>query len=131
MRALTRIVLWGLLFCFPLGATAQQRDKSVEIGVGLICNSEAQVQRYLALHSPDRSPDLAIQVVNTEAHDPTACSLASIAFVRGNESGAVQVTGGVMKIMRITVVAAQTPLGWQPVTGLVQFTAIFEKLDEA
>jgi hypothetical protein len=36
-----------------------------------------------------------------------------------------------MKITQITILAAQTPFGWQRVTGLVQFTAIFEKLDEA
>jgi hypothetical protein len=39
--------------------------------------------------------------------------------------------GGQMKITEIRILAAQTPLGWQRVTGLVQYTAIFEKLDEA
>jgi hypothetical protein len=124
-----------LLFYFPVGASAIAQTKpaepSVEVGVGLICNSEQQVQRYLALHTKDESPERAIQHVNTEAADPNACSMAAIAFTRGKEGAAVPAPGGQMKIMEIKILAAQTPFGWQPVTGLVQYTAIFEKLDEA
>ena len=136
MTVLSRVVMWGLLFCFPLGANAVEQNqsepkKSIEVGIGLICNSEEQVHRYLALHVKDDSPEKAIQVINTEVHDPNACSLAAIAFVRGKEGAVVPAPGGRMKIMEIKIVAAQTPFGWQPVTGLVQYTAIFEKLDEA
>jgi hypothetical protein len=135
MRLVTRAVMWGLLFCFPVGANALEQpkpgDPSVEVGIGLICNSEQQVQRYLSLHVKDQSPEAAIQRVNTEASDPNACSMAAIAFTRGKERAAVPAPGGQMKIMEIKIVAAQTPFGWQPVTGLVQYTAIFEKLDEA
>ena len=137
MRLLTRVVMWGLLFCFPVGANALEQNKSdepvnsVEVGVGLICNSEQQVQRYLALYVKDQSPEAAIQLVNTEAADPNACSMAAIAFTRGKEGAAVPAPGGQMKITQIKILAAQTPFGWQPVTGLVQYTAIFEKLDEA
>lgn len=135
MRTLSRVVMWSLLLCFPLGAGAAEptkpADKSVEVGVGLICNSEQQVQRYLSLHVKDAEPESAIQAVNTEARDPNACSMAAIAFTRGKEGPSVPAPGGQMKITHITIVAAQTPFGWQPVTGLVQYTAIFEKLDEA
>ncbi len=135
MRLFTRAVTWGLLFCFPAGAHAIEQtrpaDPSVEVGVGLICNSEQLVQRYLSLHVKNRSPEDAIQSVNTEASDPNACSMAAIAFTRGKVGAAVPAPGGRMKIMEIKILAAQTPFGWQPVTGLVQYTAIFEKLDEA
>jgi hypothetical protein len=130
MKVLARVAMWGLLFCFPVAATANEQ-KSVEVGVGLICNSEAQVQRYLALHVKDAPPDAAIQLVNTEAQDPNACSMAAIAFIRGKEGASVAAPGGQMKITEIMILAAQTPFGWQRVTGLVQYTAIFEKLDEA
>ena len=129
MSILARVVLWALLFCFPVAANAQQ--PSLEMGVGLICNSEEQVQRYLALHKPDQPPASALQLVNDEAQDPNTCSLSAIAFIRGNEGPSVLVTGGRMKITQIVVVAAQTPLGWQRVPDFVQYTAIFEKLEEA
>jgi hypothetical protein len=131
MRLLSRVMMWGLLFCFPVGATAAEREPSLEVGVGLICNSAQQVERFLSIHVTEKSPQEAIQLVNTEVNDPNACSLAAIAFVRGKESAAVPAPGGVMKVMEITIVAAQTPYGWQRLSGLVQFTAIFEKLDEA
>ena len=131
MKLITRAVMWGLLFCFPVGATANEQQPAVEVGVGLICNSAQQVERFLSIHVTKKSPQEAIQLVNTEVNDPNACSLAAIAFVRGKESAAVPAPGGVMKVMEIAIVAAQTPYGWQRLSGLVQFTAIFEKLDEA
>jgi hypothetical protein len=98
MKVLSRVVMWGLLFCFPVGANALEpekpSDKSIEIGVGLICNSEEQVQRYLSLHVKDEEPETAIQTVNTEAKDPNACSMAAIAFVRGKEGATVPAPGG-------------------------------------
>ena len=30
MRLLTRVVMWGLLFCFPVGANALEQNKSDE-----------------------------------------------------------------------------------------------------
>lgn len=132
MKMLARVAMWGLVFCFPLGAIAQERTLPLEVGVGLICNSEAQVERFLALHIADREPDAAIKLVNDEAKDPNACSLASIAFVRGDESKQVPAPGGVMKITKVTIVAAQTTEGdWERVVPIVQFTAIFEKLEAA
>lgn len=131
MNALTRVALWALLICFPVGANAQERKQSLEVGVGLICNSEAQVERYLALHVADQPPDAAIQLVNAEAQDPNACALAAIAFVRGEQGKAVKTPSGVMKITQVTIIGAQTPAGWQRVPPLVQYTAIYEKLEEA
>lgn len=131
MNLLTRVLLWGLLFCFPLGATAVERDRSTEVGIGVVCDSAQQIERYLALQTGGRSPHSAIDTVNTEAHTPHACMMAMIAFVRVNEVNAISAPGGRMRVLQITIVAAQTPQGWQPVPQLTQYTAIFEKLDEA
>jgi hypothetical protein len=95
MRLLTRVVMWGLLFCFPVGAKSLEQNKSdepvnsIEVGVGLICNSEQQVQRYLALYGKDQSAEAAIRLVNTEAANPNACLIGAVAFVRGKEGTAV------------------------------------------
>ena len=64
-----------LLSCGGKCGSSNASRRRLEVGVGLICNSEQQVQRYLALHVKDQPPDAAIQLVNTEAQDPTACSL--------------------------------------------------------
>jgi hypothetical protein len=138
MNLLTRVVIWGLLFCFPVAANADERSRShadqqqkaIELGVGLICNSEAQVERYLALHVKDESPAEAIKAVNAEVQDPNACALAAIAFVRGEEGKAVPAPGGQLKITQVMIFATQTPAGWQRVPPILQYTAIFEKLEE-
>jgi hypothetical protein len=135
MNLLTRVLIWGLLSCFPVAASANEPDadknRSVEVGVGLICNSEAQVERYLSLHIKDETPDAAIKTVNAEAQDPNACALAAIAFVRGEPGKSVPAPGGLMKITQVMIFAAQTPAGWQRVPPILQYTAIFEKLEEA
>jgi hypothetical protein len=130
MSLLARVAMWGLLFCFPVGANAVEADQRFEVGMGVICNSEAQVQRFLALQGADQPLDAVIQLVNDEEHDPTACSFAAIAFMRDQDVSVVPAPGGQMKITQITIVAAQTPFGWQRVPGLRQYTAIFEKLEE-
>src|SRR5262245_2500841 len=66
MKVLARVVMWGLLLCFPVAANADAQNRSLEVGVGLICNSAAQVERYLTLHIKDQTPDAAIQIVNTD-----------------------------------------------------------------
>jgi hypothetical protein len=130
MNVLARAMLWALLLCFPVGANAVEAAPSLEVGIGLICNSEAQVQRFLALQGTKQPLETAIQLINDEEHDPTACSVAAIAFIRGEEGSVVAVPGGQMKITQITIMAAQTPYGWQRVPGFRQYTAIFEKLEE-
>src|SRR5262245_13173300 len=114
MSLLSRVVMWGLLFCFPVGANALEPYKnSIEIGAGLICNSGQHVQRYLVLHVQDQPPETAIKVVNTESQDPNACSIAAVAFIRGKEGGSVPAPGGQMKITQIKILATQTPFGWE------------------
>ena len=136
MNLLVRVVMWGLLFCFPVGANADEQsgpqgERSIEVGVGLICNSAAQVERYLTLHVKDESPVAAIQLVNAEAQDPNACALAAIAFVRGEQGKTLPAPGGQMKITQVMILATQTRAGWQRVPPILQYTAIFDKLDEA
>src|SRR5262245_60687911 len=130
MKSLARVVMSGLLLCVPAAAFAGE-TQGLEVGVGLICNSEAQVQRFLALQRDDQSFDITLQRVNDEEHDPMACSRAAIAFTRDREVSVVPAPGGQMKITQITIVAAQTPFGWQQVPSLQQYTAIYQKLEDA
>jgi hypothetical protein len=48
MTTLARVVMWGLLACFPVAANAQQnaqqqeQPQKLEAGMGLICNSRSR-----------------------------------------------------------------------------------------
>ena len=136
MTALSRALMWGLLFCFPVGADAQQQQqqqhqqKPLELGIGVICNSADQVERYLALQVA-KAPDAAIRLVNDEAPDSNACAVAAIAFVRGEPRGSVQAPGGMIHITPIVGPAAPKPAACAALPPILQFIAIFEKLEEA
>ena len=78
MNVLARVAIWALLLCFPVGANATATSQAFEVGIGLICDSEAQVQRELALRVANQSPEAAIQLINDEEQDSTACLLAAL-----------------------------------------------------
>lgn len=127
-----RVVLWALLLCFPVGANAEEEgNKPTEVGVGVVCDSAQQVERYLALYIGGSSSQSAVELVNTESHNPMACAMVAVAFVRGGEVNVVSTSSGQMRVMQITIIAARTEIGWQRVPPINQYTAIFEEQIEA
>ena len=55
----------------------------VEIGTALFCNTQQQMERYVAAF--DGNDEAAINAVNAEVHDPNACGYRTIAYIRGSE----------------------------------------------
>jgi hypothetical protein len=132
MDLLLRLAFVLVLFCFPAAAIAQEphHDASAVVGAGVVCDSAQQVERYAALKSGGAEAAQAIELVNTEANNPEACALLMIAFIPRAEVGNVTVTGGVLRVMEITVVAAATKEGWNSVPSVKQYTAVFVKTEE-
>jgi hypothetical protein len=64
-----------------------------------------------------------IDAVNTEEKDPTACGLATVAFVRGPELGTARNKNSAFQIVRILVVGVDTPEGIRPMRPTPYFTA--------
>ncbi len=64
-----------------------------------------------------------VDAVNTEQRDPTACGLASVAFVRGPELGTARNKDSAFQIVRILVVGVDTLDGIRPVRPTPYFTA--------
>jgi|SRR5215471_4428548 len=62
-----------------LGIPAHAQE--IEVGSSLICDTEEQAERFIALYNGDKRA--TITAVNAEMHDPTACGLATTAYVRG------------------------------------------------
>ena len=88
------------------------------------------MQRYLALIPRISRPKRRSELVNTEARIQRLLDRGDRLHPRqGGRRGARSRRPD--EDHQIKVIAAQTPFGWQRVTGLVQYTAIFEKLDEA
>jgi hypothetical protein len=90
----------SVLFFSP-AAQAQE----VELGPSLICNTEKQVERFIALYDGDAQA--AISAVNSEVHDPTACGLVNTAYVRGRQLATARskdTTFGVVEVLVVGIV---------------------------
>jgi hypothetical protein len=115
MRPPLHLALFSLLACYP--AHAQQ----YEHGTTLLCDSQKQVERYVALFKGEEQS--TVDRVNTEEQNPTACGLATVAFMRGPKLGTARSKNSAFQIVRILVVGAETPEGIRPVRPTPYFTA--------
>jgi hypothetical protein len=120
MRPALHLALLSLLACCP--AHAQE----YEHGTALLCDSQRQVERYVALFKGEERS--AVEAVNTEAKDPNACGMATVAFMRGPDLGTARNKDGAFQIVRILVVGVETPDGLRAVQPTPYFTA-FEVLE--
>jgi hypothetical protein len=115
MRSALHLALLSLLACYP--AQAQEYEHAT----ALLCDSQEQVERYVALFKGEDQS--TVDAVNIEQKDPTACGLASVAFVRGPELGTARNKDSAFQIVRILVVGVDTPDGIRPVRPTPYFTA--------
>jgi translation elongation factor EF-1beta len=98
LRAL--LLVPSVLFVDP-AAQAQE----VELGPSLICNTEQQVERFIALYDGDTQA--AVKAVNSEVQDPTACGVVNTAYVRGRQLATArnkEIAFGVVEILVLGIV---------------------------
>lgn len=115
-----RMTLLSLLLCFP--ARAQQ----IEVGAGLLCDTQKQVERFVALF--DGNAETAMKAVNAEENDPTACIGGTIAFIRGPEIGTARSKNATFHIVRVLVVGVLTAAGFRTAVPAAFFSV--ERVDE-
>ena len=82
-----------------------------EVGSSIICDTQSQVERFVALFSGDTQA--AIDAVNAEEQNPTACALVDVAYLRGAEIGMARNGDSAFEIVRILVVGIDTAAGIQ------------------
>jgi hypothetical protein len=106
-----------------LAAPVQAHESEIETGSGVICDTREQAQ-HLALVLED-DVRAAIRIVNAEAHNATACALATVAYVRGAKTGTARNKIGTFEIVEVLVVGVETRRGLKPASPAVYFT-LFE-----
>jgi hypothetical protein len=102
----------------PSCSSAQATD--YEVGTSLICDTQTQVERFVALFSGDTQA--AIDAVNAEEKNPTACALVGVAYLRGAEIGMARNGDSAFEIVRILVVGIDTAAGIQVVQPSAYFS---------
>jgi hypothetical protein len=99
---------------------APARADEVEMSTGVICNTQKQMERFVALNDAD--PQSAIRAVNAEEQDPMACAVASLAFVRGSHAATVRKKEATFQIVPILVVGVVTSDGVRGIVPAVYFS---------
>jgi hypothetical protein len=84
---------------------ADEPAVNYETGKALICDTQAEAERFVAAFNGDAPA--AIEVVNAEQHDPTACVIANVAYVRGPTLGTARNRDAAFEIVRILVIGVQ------------------------
>jgi hypothetical protein len=106
---------------FPVRA-ADDQAVDYEVGNSLICDTQAQAERFVALFNGDAPA--AIGVVNAEQHDPTACAISNVAYVRGPSLGTARNRDNAFEIVRILVIGVEAENAMRPVRPAAYFSLL-------
>ena len=118
MMFATRLLPLLAVLIAPLCGSAHATD--YEVGTSLICDTRTQVERFVALFSGDTQA--AIDTVNAEEQNPTACALVGVAYLRGAEIGMARNGDSAFEIVRILVVGIDAAAGIQVVRPSAYFS---------
>jgi hypothetical protein len=111
-------VLLAAPLAFLLCASARASD--YEVGASLACETQGEVERFIALFTGDAQA--AVRVVNAEAQNPSACVIRNVAYMRGMKVGTARHGDSAFEIVRILVVGIETYSGIRPVPPTVHFS---------
>src|SRR5262249_41934059 len=81
----------------------------IETGKALICDTQKQAERLASFL--DSNVQNALNIVNTEEHDPTACASAAVAYIRGGVLGTIRNKSETYQIVEVLVVGVATDRG--------------------
>ena len=112
------LILLPLLLFVAVPAQAQE----VEVGTNLICDTQEQVERFVSLYDGDAQA--TISAVNAAEHNPTACGMATAAFVRGSQLATARNKDTTFNIVQLLVVAVVTEAGLESVTPAAFFSLV-------
>ena len=111
------------LFVLPLLLGFPAQAQEVEVGTSLICDTQEQVERFVALY--DGGAQSTVNHVNAAEHDPTACAVSTMAYVRGHQLATARNKDTTFQIAPILVLGVVTETGIRSVTP-APFFSVFE-----
>jgi hypothetical protein len=120
IRYIMHVAMLCVLLCAPVEA------REVEVGTGIVCDTQRQMERFVALYHEDA--EAAVNAVNAEEGDPSACIFGTIAYVRGPEIATARTPDATFQILRIVVVGIFTDAGFRTTIPAAFFSA--ERVEE-
>ncbi len=110
----------------PAFAEKPGSTDKIQVGNTVICDTQQQMERFVVLFDGDYSS--AMDKVNAEERNPTACIGATMAYMRGGELSQARSPKGTYHIIRVLVVGINTPNGFQAIQPATFFS--IEKSEE-
>jgi len=104
-RRITLFIMTSILLMELLPAQAAD----VQVGTALVCDTEQQVERFIAFYDGDA--ETAVEAVNAEVRNPTACALAQIAYVSGPPLATTRKSVATFQIVQVLVIGIVTQNG--------------------
>ena len=98
------------------------RAQDVQVGTALVCDTRQQVERVVALYDGDF--DAAVSTVNAEVQDPSACAMASMAYLVSPPLATERRKDLTFQIVQILVVGVITKNGVAPVEPTKLFSVL-------
>jgi len=98
----------------------------IETGTALICDTQKQAERLVSFL--ESNAQNALNLVNTEERDPTACASATVAYIRGGVLGTVRNKSETYQIVEVLIVGVATDRGIRN-TAPATYVSLF-KIDE-
>jgi hypothetical protein len=86
--------------------SAPTQAQTFEVHAGVICDSQHDAERYVALFNGDVAATM--KAVNDEAEDGAPCGVATVALIRGPEVGTIRTWSATFHIVEIFVVGIAT-----------------------
>jgi hypothetical protein len=117
----SRVTLLTLPLVLLLGLPA--RAQEVEVGTSLLCDTQEQVERFVTLYDGDAKS--TANSVNAAEHNPTACAVTTMAYVRGHQLARARNKDTTFQIVPILVVGVVGEEGVESVTPAAYFS-VFE-----
>ena len=124
----------SLLFVAPLHAAplgSATNPAQISVGRAIICDTSEQAPRFVALRNGGSEAVQALQVINKEAANASACGAAIVAFRSGEPIGSARVDGQLVNVVKITVLAFNNGARWSMVPETVQYAILVPEGIEA
>src|SRR5215472_924368 len=97
-----------MLLSLPVVDSPSPVDE-VQVGMALVCDTQQQVERYVAVYDGDAGT--AVRTVNVEEHDPNACGIASMAYMVSPPVATARSKNATFQIVKVIVVGLVTNEG--------------------
>lgn len=105
MILVLRVLIVLMLACLPVRAD-EEMEFDIDIDTRLVCDTQKQVERFVALFAGDVGA--ALHAVNSEQESPTACDITTIAYVPGDDVATAKGPCGHFRVVKILLIGVLT-----------------------